>query len=187
MRERIRDEEVIWLVKIILANHKTTILGKGMPLGNITSQFLANIYLHGLDMFAKHKLKAKYYMRYVDDFLILSRSKGELGNFRKRIGIFLQDELKLSLHGAKTRIIPISAGVPLLGFRVFQRYKLLKKSNQNRIKKRIEKFREKLRKGEITEEKIISSFAGWEGYAKMANTFKLRKILKSKLREVLQS
>jgi len=179
--------EIIWLIETILANHKTKIAGKGMPLGNLTSQFFANLYLGELDNFIKHKLKAKFYLRYVDDFAILSRSKKELEECKNSIEDFLTSSLALKLHPQKTRIIPLSAGIILLGFRIFFHFKLLKKSNQNRVKKRIERFGEKLRKGGITKEKILSSFAGWEGYAKMANTFKLRKGLKTGLARVLKS
>jgi len=174
LQRRINDEEVIWLVKTILQNHKSGTPGKGMPLGNLTSQFLANVYLAELDNFVKHELRVKYYLRYVDDFILLSRNRLELAGFKSRIETFLLEKLKLRLHPAKSRIIPLSAGVTMLGFRVFLHYKLLKKSNQNRIWKRLEKFRRQLENDEITEEKIQLSLAGWNGYAKMGNTFRLR-------------
>jgi len=145
-----------------------------MPLGNLTSQFLANVYLAELDNFAKHELKAKYYIRYVDDFVILSRSRSEIEAQRGKIEIFLKDKLALSLHEDKTRIIPLSSGVQLLGFRVFPNCKLLKKSNQNRIWKRLEKFKAKLIAGELSHSSVMASLAGWNGYAKMGNTYKLR-------------
>ena len=185
MRERIKDEDVIWLAKVILANHKTDAHGKGMPLGNLTSQFLANVYLSKLDNFVKHELKAKYYLRYVDDFLILSRSKRTLWLYRKKIESFLSDELKLALHSDKTAIIPLRAGVPLLGFRVFCHHKLLKKSNQKRIWKRLAKFRKQFAEGRITKDKIRLSLAGWNGYAKMADTFGLRRKVMSEAAHIL--
>src|SRR3989344_4564521 len=75
IERKVKDKNVIWLIKQILNNFDTSIKGKGMPLGNLTSQFFANVYLNELDQFVKHKLKAKYYIRYVDDFLILHNSK----------------------------------------------------------------------------------------------------------------
>lgn len=176
---------MLWLVNVILANHKSSVPGKGMPLGNLTSQFLANVYLAELDLFVKHELKAKYYLRYVDDFLILSRNKSQLKIWQKEISRFLRDKLKLSFHQDKTRIIPLSAGVPLLGFRVFCHHKLMKKSNQRRIWKRLEKFREKLAHGETTKEKVMASFAGWNGYAKMGNTFGLRETARKEIAAML--
>ena len=175
LRKRIKDEELLWLIKMILENHKTPILGKGMPLGNLTSQFLANVYLSELDNYVKHDLKAKYYLRYVDDFVILEKNKELLEQYKTKIDDFLKQELKLELHPAKSRIIPIQNGVTLLGFRIFYHHRLLKKSNQNRIQRRLAKFRVEFKRGEITKEKILLSMAGWNGYAKMGNTFGLRK------------
>ena len=67
----IKDPKVVWLIRVILQNHKLEISGKGMPIGNLTSQFFANVYLNELDHFIKHMIKAKYYVRYVDDFILL--------------------------------------------------------------------------------------------------------------------
>ncbi len=174
LRKRIKDDELLWLIKVILNNHKTPMPGKGMPLGNLTSQFLANVYLSELDYFVKHRLRAKYYLRYVDDFVILGKNRALLEQYKARIEDFLKRELKLELHPDKSRIVPLRSGITLLGFRVFYHYRLLKKSNQNRIFKRLEKFGMKFKRGEIKMEKILLSMAGWEGYAKMANTYKLR-------------
>jgi len=172
---RIKDVGLLWLIKIILENHKTETPGKGMPLGNLTSQFLANVYLSELDYFVKHELKAKYYIRYVDDFVILERNRALLEAYMERIDCFLKGELKLELHPEKSKIIPIQRGITLLGFRVFLQYRLLKRSNQSRVWKRLRRFRERLGSGETTKKHVLLSMAGWEGYAKMANTYKLRK------------
>ena len=98
-----------------------------MPLGNLTSQFFANIYLNELDKFVKHKLKAKYYLRYVDDFVILHSSKTHLKIWKNKINNFLNEKLKLELHPEKSRIIPLSKGIDFVGFRNFYYYKLLRK------------------------------------------------------------
>ena len=71
IKKKISDPRVIWLIQSILNNYTTNMADKGMPLGNLTSQFFANLYLNELDQFIKHKLRAKYYIRYVDDFVIL--------------------------------------------------------------------------------------------------------------------
>src|SRR3990167_4012244 len=83
---------------------------KGMPLGNLTSQFFANIYLNKLDYFVKHILKAKYYLRYVDDFVILHESDRQLEIWKEQIDPFLRERLKIELHPQKSRIIPLSRG-----------------------------------------------------------------------------
>jgi retron-type reverse transcriptase len=79
IKRKIKDEKVIWLIKRILENNVVgNPKGKGMPLGNLTSQFFANVYLHELDRFVQHELKVKYYIRYVDDFVLLNSSKEKL-------------------------------------------------------------------------------------------------------------
>lgn len=171
----IKDKSVIWLIEVILKNHGTESKGKGMPIGNLTSQFLANVYLNELDQFVKHELKAQYYIRYVDDFIILNRDKKTIENWKREIDNFLKSKLKIELHPEKSRIIPLENGVTLLGFRIFRDYKLLKKSNTRRIWKRMERFKEKYDKGEITFQEAEKSLDGWLAYAKFADTYNLRK------------
>lgn len=129
LKQRIMDGEVISLVKIILDNHKTRKDGKGMPLGNLTSQFFANLYLNDLDYFVKHTLRVKYYIRYVDDFIIMQESENELEAYKKEIDAFLQNKLLLRLHPDKSRIVKIRSGIIFLGLRIFYYHKLLKKNN----------------------------------------------------------
>ena len=166
---------MIWLIKTILKNHKTDVPGKGMPIGNLTSQFFANVYLNELDWFVKHELKVKYYIRYVDDFVILHRDKKMLMKLKGEIDSFLKTGLKVELHPEKTRIIRLNDGITFLGFRIFQKHRLLKKSNSRRIWKRIKKFKEKYDEGKITMEQINLSLEGWLAYADFANTYALRK------------
>ena len=84
-----------------------------MPLGNLTSQFFANVYLNELDQFMKHKLGAKYYLRYVDDFVILHSSKHQLNIWKKEINNFLNEKLKLELHPNKSKIINLSNSITI--------------------------------------------------------------------------
>lgn len=107
-----------------------------MRLGNLTSQFFANVYLNELDQFVKHKLKAKYYIRYVDDFVILHNNKETLEKYKEQINNFLKT-IKLELHEDKSKIIPLSEGVSLLGYRVFYHHKLLRKSNLRKFQRKI--------------------------------------------------
>jgi hypothetical protein len=130
IRRKIKDEKVMWLVETILKRHKTEVSGIGMPLGNLTSQFFANFYLNELDYFVKHKLKARHYLRYVDDFVILHRDKGILETRKQEIDLFLKQNLEIELHPEKSRIIPLNKGVTFLGFRIFSKYRLLKKTMQ---------------------------------------------------------
>nr|AQS29697.1 hypothetical protein [uncultured archaeon] len=174
IQNKIKDQDVLWLIRKILENHKIEIPGKGMPLGNLTSQFFANVYLHELDLFVKHKLKAKYYLRYVDDFVILHRNKRVLEEWKFYIDTFLRQHLQIELHPQKSSIILLRKGLTLLGFRMFYYYKLLKKSNMRRALKRLEKLRIKYDGKEITYEQVLCSLNGWFGYAKMGNTYNFR-------------
>ncbi len=184
LKRRIRDPGVIWLIRSILENHRTDVAGKGMPIGNLTSQFFANVYLGEFDAFVKHRLKAKYYIRYVDDFVILHRDRRVLERWRREIGEFLRLSLRLELHPEKTSILPLERGVTFLGFRIFRRHKLIKKSNARRIWKRLESFREKCDGGEMTLEGAGRSLEGWMAYARFANTYALRKRVSHRFEEL---
>ena len=148
-----------------------------MPLGDLTSQFFANIYLNELDYFIKHKLKAKYYIRYVDDFVILHNSKEQLEIWKIEISRFLKDKLKLELHPQKSKIILLSRGIDFVGFRNFWKHKLLRKRNVRKIEFKIKEYGE----GKISKEKILESFQGWNAYAKWANTLRLRRNVVKKI------
>ena len=179
IRRKIKDEKVLWLARKIIENHECKIPGKGMPIGNLTSQLFANIYLNGLDHFVKEELKAKYYLRYMDDFVILHRNERTLKIHKSMIDEFLKT-IKLELHAEKSKVFPLHHGVNLLGFRAFYHYKLLKKSNIRAIKKRLQKFEGLHKTGNLSYEEIMESTEGWFAYAKTGNTFKLRRnILKN--------
>jgi len=171
IKRKIKDEKVIWLIKQILSNFNSEYKGKGMPLGNLTSQFFANVYLNELDYFVKHKLKIKYYIRYVDDFVIFNSNKEILEKNKEKINLFLKDELKLELHPDKSKIILLEKGITFLGYRIFYYHKLLKKNNLRRRKFIL------LNYNNLDYNKIYSSFEGWLAYAKRANTSNLRKKL----------
>ena len=148
-----------------------------MPLGNLTSQFFANVYLNELDQFVKHTLKAKYYLRYVDDFTILHSSRSQLEQWKKDIDKFLQEKLKIQLHPEKSRIISLAQGVDFVGFRNFYHYKLLRKRNIRTMQRKIQLLNE----GKITYEKFFQIFQGWDAYAKWANNHSVVKNILKKI------
>lgn len=152
-----------------------------MPLGNLTSQFFANIYLNELDYFIKHKLRAKYYIRYVDDFIILHSSKSQLAYYQSKIDNFLKEKLKLELHPDKSKIIPLSTGIDFIGFRNFAHFKLLRKRNIRKINNKIKLFKS----GEINFHSTMASYQDWQGYAKCANSYKLREEIKRKIINII--
>ncbi len=175
LRKKIDDQQVVWLIKVILSNYKKEKNEVGMPLGNLTSQFFANVYLNELDQFVKHTLKAKYYLRYVDDFVILSDSINELNGDKDRITVFLDEQLRLQLHPAKSNIISSERGVDFLGMRVFPYHKLLKKKNLYKFKRKYKCFSDQYNAREVSYDRIYDFMEGWNANAKNANTYKLRK------------
>ena len=179
IKRKIKDKKVLWLIKKIV-KWRWGKRQKGIPLGNLTSQFFANVYLNELDYFVKHKLKAKYYLRYVDDFVLLNSSKEQLKNWKEEIDNFLKKELKLELHKEKSCITSLSRGIDFVGFRTFYYFKLLRKRNIRKMNSKIKRF--KLR--ELNYKKITASFQGWNAYAKWANTLKLRRKILSKINKI---
>lgn len=172
LRRKIRDEKVIWLLNQILKNFDNK--EKGMPLGNMTSQFFANVYLNDLDYFVKNRLGMKYYLRYVDDFLILHKNKKVLEDCRNRIEKYLKN-LKLELHKDKSKVFPMYEGVNFLGFKIFYFYKLARKRNIRQFEKRLIKLKIQYKEGLIDYDKFMSSIRGWFAYVMWGNTYKLRK------------
>ncbi len=148
-----------------------------MPLGNLTSQFFANVYLNELDYFVKHVLKARYYIRYVDDFVIPHTSKEQLNRWREQINNFLKEKLKLELHPQKSSVRSLSKGIDFVGFRNFYHHKLIRKRNIRKMEKKILLFS---KRGE-TYRSIMESFQGWQAYAKWADTLKLRRKIARKI------
>lgn len=174
---KIKDGRVNWLIKTILRNYGHKIWGRdgiGMPLGNFTSQFFANVYLDQLDQFVKHELKAKFYIRYVDDFVILHGDYKILEKYREEINDYLTKNLKIELHPDKTKIIRLDKGVNLLGYREFYYHKLLRKSNKRKFERNFIVRMNQFEKKEISREDFIGSLQGWLGYAMWANTYKLK-------------
>ncbi len=175
IQRKISDQKVLWLIKTILANHKTEKEGAGMPLGNLTSQFFANVFLNELDHFVKEKLRAKYYIRYVDDFVILHKSPVVLRRYMKEIDAFLCNNLALELHPDKTRIIPFHKGTEFLGMKIFPCHKLLKGKNLRKFYRKLSLFYADYDKGLVNYDTIYDSLEGWSAYANKADTYKLKK------------
>jgi len=179
LKKKVKDKKIIWLINAVLKNFDNKI--KGMPLGNMTSQFFANVYLNELDYFIKHDLKAKYYIRYVDDFVILHENKEILEIYKEKVNNFLKENLKLELHHDKSKTSSMHKGVNLLGFRVFYYYKLLRKRNIKQFKKRFIDLERQHAGGLIEYSDIIISVQGWFAYAVWGNTYNIRKEIVKKL------
>ncbi len=183
-KRKIKDDKLIWLIIKILKNfdHKRI----GMPLGNMTSQFFANVYLNDLDQFVKKRLKMKYYIRYVDDFIILHDSKEVLENCKIKIEKYLKN-LRLEFHPDKSKIYQMYKGIDFLGFKIFYHYKRARKRNVSYFKRKLKILERRYKTDEISKEKFLESVNGWFAYIMWGDTYKLRKRLVEEIERILNS
>lgn len=163
------------LLKIIIDSDFESEPGTGIPIGNLTSQFFANLYLNELDKFIKHKLKVKYYLRYMDDFLILDFDKKKLQEIKNQIENFLEEKLKLKFHPKKANVFLVNKEIEFLGYKVFKDYMLLRKSSVKRFLKRLKLNENRLASDLMTKERFFKSIESWLAYAKFGKSFGLRK------------
>jgi RNA-directed DNA polymerase len=133
----IPDKRILWLIERIVESFASTAPGKGLPLGNLTSQLLVNIYMNEFDQFVKHKLKAKYYVRYADDFVFLSEDKARLEGILVRVDEFLKEKLQLTLHPDKVFIKTLASGVNFLGWVHFPDHRVLRTATKRRMLRNI--------------------------------------------------
>ena len=149
------------LTKIIDSFHATP--GAGLPIGNLTSQLLSNLYLNQLDQFIKHQLKIRSYIRYADDFVILSSNKHQLENLLPQIADFLRKNLRLQLHSDKIFIQTIAAGVDFLGWTHFPDHRVLRTTMKRLMLKRLQ--------SNFTRPEVWQSYLGLLGHG---NAHKIR-------------
>ena len=171
---KIVDPKVLWLTKVILES----VENPGIPVGSYTSQYFANVYLNELDMFVKHKLRVKMYVRYMDDFLLILPSKQDAQNTLQVVRDFVSKELKLELNG-KTQIFPVKNGVNFCGYKIKSTHMKIRTESKRRIKRKLRKFKVKFKEGEMEASEIRMVLMSWMGYAKKADSHHLiRKILR---------
>jgi retron-type reverse transcriptase len=150
---------------------------RGLPIGNQTSQFFANVYLDPLDHFIKEELGCQRYIRYVDDFVVLDDSKERLWAIRDAVARFLQDRLRLNLHPHKQTVSPVGNGIDFLGYRVYPTHRRLRRTSGYRFRRKLKRMAEQYRDGRINERKVRQRVASWIGHAAHADTYGLRTAL----------
>lgn len=170
IRKVIKDAGALVLIDKIIDHNGQMPDGVGIPVGNLTSQLFANIYLNRLDQYIKHTLGAKYYMRYMDDFILLSPDKEQLRRWLADIERFLRDELKLELN-PKTTILAAKNGIDFVGYKHRATHRKVRPDSVKRIKKTIKKYES----GKITKEQLQKSIASWTGHAGHADSYNLQK------------
>jgi len=173
---KIQDEKAIRLINVIVKSFEK-ISSKGLPLGNVTSQLFANIYLNELDQLVKHKLRIKFYLRYCDDFVILGKDGRQLSRTADTIDDFLMRNLELRLHSDKIEIRKYHQGIDFLGYVVLPDYRVLRTKTKKRIVKKLAVRREELQCGLISEESFNQSLQSYFGVLQHCAGYKIKRYI----------
>lgn len=186
----IKDKDLLWLLETIiraedkkfglliddLEFNRERITETGMPIGNLTSQMFANLYLNRLDQFIKHELKIKHYLRYMDDMLILHEDKKYLWQIKEDVERFLRENLILETN-SKTCVRTSGQGVDWVGYRVWSTHCKLRKSTAQRMKKRLKYLQKTYAKGKVSLEKINATVQSYRGLLEHCDSYNLGKKL----------
>jgi len=148
---------------------------KGLPMGNLTSQFLANVYLSPLDHFVKETLRAKGYARYVDDFVVFSPDKHELHDWKDQIRHYLAEHLRLTLHWHKSIVQPTAVGVNFLGQRVYPDYRIIHHDGRKRFWHRLDQQTGRYLQGKLPPADLEARINAQMGHIKQANTRRMQR------------
>ena len=195
LAQPIADAQALWLVDRIIESGRdlpnryppayfpgddlfAALRPRGLPIGNLTSQFWANCYLNPLDQFVERELKCQGYERYVDDLLLFDDDKRTLWHWKAEIADFLVG-LRLWLHDRESTVYPVSNGIPFLGFRIYPDRRRLKRRNGVAFARRFRALRAALAAGEIAQEQLFQSVQGWLAHAAHGDTQGLRRALVS--------
>ena len=149
--------------------------GKGLPIGNHSSQFSANLYLNELDQFVKRQLKCKHYFRYVDDFILLEEDKKRLKIFKDRINNFLIEKLRIRLNDKKTKIQSVNKGIDFLGYFIKPDYVLVRRRVVAKLMSNLIELNEKPCLFADSLPVVASMVNSYFGHFRHANSFNLRK------------
>ena len=179
IQRKIKCVDTIWLIDTIIDNSNpqngplvwfpqddlfTPIeRKKGLPIGNLTSQFWANVYLNSLDHFIKEVLRVPGYIRYVDDFVLFGEKKQQLWKWKVELVNFLH-QLRLTIHPNKTQIYQVKDGVPFLGFQVFPYYKYVRKEKIKRYRRHLRKTLKEKRQGKVSPQQLEDQLNAWLGH-----------------------
>lgn len=173
LKRKINDKKLLNLIGKVVYSQKGE---KGLPIGNYTSQMFANIYLNEVDQYAKHKLKCKYYFRYMDDTIILLKTKQEAIDVLNKIRQFLREKLYLELNN-KTQIFKSKQGVNFCGYKINEYRLKIRDRGKRNLKDKIKKLEFKVKNKELSTEEAYRFLAGHFGYIKIADTKNLQEKL----------
>ncbi len=189
MCRKIKCPDTLWLIDTILdnSNEQETVIDyfpgdelltpitrrRGLPIGNLTSQFFANIYLNGFDHFVKEQLKVRKYVHYVDDFALFSDDWEFLTEARLATEEYL-DQLRLKIHPIKSQLFETRIGATFLGFRIFPDRIRVRNSNLHLARRRLKRLQSDYAQGKIKWEKVNQSIQSWIAHLEHGDTWQLR-------------
>jgi RNA-directed DNA polymerase len=175
LRRKVKDAGLLWLLDVFI-DHPVpwTQPGKGVPIGNLTSQHFANFYLSGLDHFVKERLRIEGYVRYMDDLVLWADEKDTLWDAAARIEAYLETKLFLKVKPGALCVAPVSQGLPFLGFRIFPGVIRIARPGWRRFRRKVQSRNNGLAKRAIDSEQWTRSMASLLGYMQQADTRNLR-------------
>lgn len=183
LRKKIIDQDTMWLVRQVVESYaatQTTLFDRqGLPIGNLTSQLFANVYMNELDQFIKHQLRVRHYARYTDDFVVVSTDEEYLKNLIDPIQTFLHNKLRLKIHPKKISICPCHRGIDYLGHIAFPHYRLLRNKTKRRIFRKLKERIIAHRNGIISEDSLSQSLQSYLGVLSHINAYRLTQDLKN--------
>jgi RNA-directed DNA polymerase len=183
IKKKIKDQNILWLMEEIIesfsSEYSNLFTQVGVPIGNLTSQLFANIYMNEFDQFMKQKLKVKNYCRYTDDFLVISNNKEYLGNLVRVISDFLEEHLKLKLHPHKIELLKAFQGVDFLGYVMHPHYRSMRKRTLKRVQRKLKDKFVLYKRDIISKDSFKQTFASYLGVLSHADTYRLTENLKN--------
>jgi len=181
LRRRFKDRRALSLVEVLLEAGSCT-PGRGLPIGNLTSQHFANFHLGHLDHHARQHLRPGGWVRYMDDVVLFGPDRGTLRRQLRGAEAYLAEELGLALRPDATRVAPVSSGIPFLGFRVWPAVVRLDPRTRRRFRRRARVLERRYRRGEIDEAARLRSASGLIGWTEQADARGLRRALYARMR-----
>lgn len=176
MRRVIKDRRVLWLVDLLIDHGAPgSSSGKGLPIGNLTSQHFANFYLTRLDHFVKEFLRVPGYVRYMDDELLFGDSKADLWRWYEAVRSFVADRLRLELKDEVMVLAPVTEGIPFLGLRVWPRWVRLNRCSRQRFLRGVRRLERSVEDGGMSDQAFERSMASRVGHLTIADTVGLRR------------
>ncbi len=171
LKRIIRDPKILKLTKIFV--YEDGLEEKGLPIGNYTSQYFANIYLNGLDHYLKEKLRVKYYVRYMDDFIALVPTLEEAKELLSKIQQYVEEKLHLELN-QKSRYYPNQFGIDFCGFEIYEDFRKLRLRSKKKIKKKIKKWNQLYKAGVLDFQEALLSWNAWIAHSNHASCYRLQ-------------